>query len=84
MNLDQYYPMCVRMREEFLAASDQKFRDTLVRQFVRRLRAYGLSDQQIEEILAIEELNEAQGNKQMISNNQAYLLAVARALGRTK
>lgn len=77
----KYISKCEEMRKKFLKEKDQISRETLVKEFVNYLEKEGLSAEEIEEILNIEDLLEAQGNSQMITNNKSYKEAVAKALG---
>lgn len=78
----KYFSECEKVRKKFLQESNQVSREILLKEFVIYLEKQGLSAEEIEEILNFENLLEAQGNTQMITNNKEYKEAVAKALGR--
>lgn len=82
MNFLKYYKQCSEVREKFLLEENQNTRERLIKEFVLYLQGQGLNVEEIDLILNVEELNEAQCNAQMITNNKSYKQAVAKALGK--
>jgi hypothetical protein len=81
---DEYSDLSIRMKAFFAKAQTADEKQRIVDKFVKTLRADGLSDEEIIKIGNIELLLEAQGNRVMISNTEAYKLALAKALGGKK
>ncbi|OHD06677.1 MAG: hypothetical protein A2Y41_03150 [Spirochaetes bacterium GWB1_36_13] len=53
----------------------------LIQNLVNELLDLGYDKEKIKKLLFSEDLSEAQGNKEMIKNNEVYKQAIAKALG---
>jgi len=82
MDFFKYFSERDKMRKKFLEENNQGSRENLIKEFVIYLEKQGLSGEDIEKVLNFENLLEAQGNTQMITNNKSYKEAVAKALGK--
>lgn len=79
---DNFADLSIKMKAEFAKATTIEEKQRIVDNFVNELRAAGRSDEEITKTGNIERLTEAQGNRVMISNTEAYKKALAKALGK--
>lgn len=84
MDFFKYFSECEMMKKKFFEENNQGLRENIIKEFVIYLLKQGLSVKDIETVLNFENLLEAQGNTQMISNNKSYKEAVAKVLGENK
>jgi hypothetical protein len=70
------------MRERYVKATTVSKKEAIILAFVDTLKQSGLLSHEIESVLNIEMVLDSQGNRQMMSNNAAYKVAVNKALGK--
>ena len=73
--MHDYSDCSIRMKKRFAKAKTSAEKQQIVDNFIKKLRNDGLSNKEIERIAI------AQGNREMISNTEAYKKALKKALG---
>jgi len=80
--MHDYSYLRIRMKARFAQAKTFAEKQQIVDNFVKELRANGLSNEEIIKISEIKRLKIAQDSREMISNNDAYKKALEKALGK--
>lgn len=81
---DRYFDLCIAMRKKFQKANSIEEQESIIKEFIDKLKDDNLSNDDIIKILNYEAIMESQGNREMISNNSMYQAAIAKALGNNK
>jgi len=82
--MQDYSDFGIKTKIAFEKANTYDEKQQIIVDFVKKLRTAKLSNEEIKKISDRELRMDAQGNRTMISNNQAYNDALAKALGEKK